>query len=128
MSQIQLTNPLPNITAPLARVEITVNGKKIEGKAFLIPPWNSYFQQFVQQSPAALDITDLNVDYSSSLFDVTPNANGTIFVTGGTTVTLVLIRGNTSITLTSQSIIPIRIGDILRIGYITIPTIKFFPD
>lgn len=125
MAQKQLTNPLPNVISPIARVEVTVNGKKAEGKAFIIPPWNSFFQQFVQQAPAALEIT-----LDASPFSITPNAQGMLSVNSGTVSSVILTRGNINITISgdARSIIPIRIGDIVTITYSVAPTVYFLPN
>lgn len=123
MAQKQLTNPLPNVLSAIARVEISVNGRKLEGSAFLIPPWNSFFQQFTQNPPAVFDI-----DLDTSPFIITPNAHGTIILTGGTISNITLTRGNVDIDLTGQRIIPIRISDTLSVTYSVAPVIQFLPN
>lgn len=94
------TLPLPNQQSPLVSVK-DKNGKEI-GKGYIIPPWNSFFQQFTQNAPAVADVTQ-------SPF--TANANGTVIIKGATTITL--SRGTTDIVLTGQEIIPISISDVL---------------
>lgn len=123
MAQKQLTIPVPNLNAPIARVEISINGRKIEGQAYLIPPWNNYFQQFTQNPPAAM-----SVELDGSPFSITPNAHGTLFIIGGTISQILLIRGTTSINLTGQKIIPIRISDTVEITYSGAPTLTFLPN
>jgi hypothetical protein len=93
-----MTLPVPNMQAPLVSVK-GPNGKEI-GKGFLVSPWNSFFQQLVQPAPAVVDVTQN---------PFTANANGTVIITGASTVTLT--RGTTVIGLTGQIIIPISIGD-----------------
>lgn len=78
----------------------------------IIPPWNSWFQQFSQAAPAVAAIT-------ANPFIA--NANGTAILTGATTVSLT--RGLTIINLTGQMIIPISIGDIL--GWTGPATVQF---
>lgn len=84
-----MTLPVPNLRSAL-----------VDKAGKLIPPWNSFFQQFVQPAPAVAAVP-------ASPF--TANANGTIILTGATTVTLT--RGNVAISLTGQRIIPISVGD-----------------
>lgn len=88
-----MTLPVPNLQAAIAE------GKG--GKVYVIPPWNSFFQQFVQQAPDVADIT------LPSPF--TANANGTVILTGAATVDLT--RGLVTINLNGERIIPVRIGD-----------------
>lgn len=88
------TLPVPNQKSPLAIVK--------NGFAYLIPPWNSWFQQFSQNAPAAVDVS------ANSPF--TANSNGTLILNGSGSI--VLTRGNTSIALAGASVvIPIAIGD-----------------
>lgn len=97
-----MTLPVPNQTAPIAKIK-GVDGKAI-GFAFLIAPWNSWFQQFSQAAPAIADVS------GASPFKA--NANGTLILNGSGSI--VLTRGSTSIGLAGASVvIPISIGDIV---------------
>jgi hypothetical protein len=94
-----MTLPVPNQKSPIAQVK-GQDGKAI-GFAFLIAPWNSWFQQFSQPAPKIVSVT-------SSPF--TANANGTLILNGSAAI--VLTRGSDSINLAGASvIIPIAIGD-----------------
>jgi hypothetical protein len=86
-----MTQPVPNLKSKL-----------VDKFGFLIPPWNSFFQQLVQPAPAVV-----SVGVSSTPF--TANANGTLIIKGATTITLT--RGTVSISLTGQIIIPIAVSD-----------------
>lgn len=123
MAQKQYTIPLPQLNSPLARVEISIGGRRYEGQAYIIPPWNNYFQQFAQNPPAATEIT-LDV----SPFLITPNALGTLFIIGGTISEILLIRGTTSIDLTGEKIIPIRLTDSVQITYAVAPAVTFLAN
>ena len=90
-----MTRPVLNLNAPIGEVRFN--------KVYLLPPWNSFFQQFVQQAPAVQNIT------SGSPFQA--NQNGTVILTSATTVSLT--RGTTTISLTGERIIPVSIGDIV---------------
>jgi len=94
-----MTRPVPNLQAPIVSVK-DKSGIEI-GKGTVIPPWNSWFQQFTQPAPAAVVVTSLN--------PFTANAVGTVIITGATTITLT--RGTSVFNLTGQIIIPISIGD-----------------
>lgn len=85
-----MTLPVPNINAPL-----------VDKLGKLLPPWNSFFQQFVQKAPAVANVT------SPSPF--TANANGTVILIGATTISLT--RGSIIIDLTGEKIIPVSVGD-----------------
>lgn len=101
-----MTTPLPNMQAPLGRV--------INGLVYLVSPWNSFFQQFVQPAPAVVIAT------TSSPF--TANANGTLIFTG-VSASIVLTRGLVNIDVTGERIIPISIGD--TVTWIGTPTVQF---
>lgn len=100
-----MTLPVPNMQAALARVK--------GGMAYLVPPWNSFFQQFVQPAPAVASVT-------TSPF--TANANGTVIFTGGAPV-ITLTRGTDNIVLTGQRIIPISVGD--TVTWVGATTVQF---
>lgn len=87
-----MTNPLPNQQSALVMIK--------GNYGFIVPPWNSFFQQFTQPAPAIANVT---------LNPFTANANGTLIIKGATTITFT--RGLTSINLTGQEIIPISISD-----------------
>lgn len=123
MAERILTQPVPNLRSPLVSVVININGKKLEGKGFLVSPWNSFFQQFVQPAPLPID-----VELVASPFTISPGANGSITLVGGTITSVTLIRGTVSMVLGSQRLIPIRIGDSIEVTYTGTPTIKFLPD
>lgn len=84
-----MTNPVPNLQSKL-----------VDKLGFLLPPWNSFFQQLVQAAPAVAQV-------SQNPFQA--NANGSIVIKGASTITFT--RGTVNIILTGQEIIPIRIGD-----------------
>lgn len=88
-----MTLPVPNMQSALASVR--------DGLAYLIPPWNSFFQQFVQPAP------DVAVVTLPSPF--TANANGKVILTGAATINLT--RGSVTVNLNGERIIPVRIGD-----------------
>lgn len=101
-----MTLPVPNMQAPVVDPK---TGK-------LLPPWNSFFQQFVQQAPDVADVT------LPSPF--TANANGNVILTGA--VTIDLTRGSVTINLNGQRIIPVRIGD--TVSWTGAATVQFLGD
>lgn len=107
------TLPVPNLTAPL----VNKLGK-------LIPPWNSWFQQFSQPAPAVVNVT-----VGASTFSYTANSNGSLIVSGGNVSDISLIRGTTTIQVATSTanpvIIPISIGDTVEITYSVLPTVQF---
>lgn len=100
-----MTNPLPNQQSALVRV--------INNLGFIIPPWNSFFQQLTQKAPAVATVT-------TSPF--TANANGTV-IFSGVAPSIILTRGMVSINITGQRIIPISIGD--TVTWTGTPAVKF---
>lgn len=101
-----MTNPLPNQQSALVRVTKDAKGNLW---GYLIPPWNSFFQQLTQKAPAVADVT---------LNPFTANANGTLIIKGATTITLT--RGLVNIIMTGQIQIPISIGD--TVSWTGVPT------
>ena len=87
-----MTNPVINLSSPLVD---TKTGN-------VIPPWNSFFQQFTQAAPAVSSITQN---------PYTANAIGKVIIIGAATITLT--RGNISVLVSGEKIIPISIGDVL---------------
>lgn len=101
------TRPVPNIQAAIAQSA----DKKI--KVYLLTPWSQWFQQFTQKAPAA---------ETSIVSPYTPNANGTLIITGGTGV--IFTRGSLSINLANgQNIIPMGIGD--TVSWASATTVQF---
>lgn len=100
-----MTLPVPNMLAPL----VNAAGK-------IIPPWNSFFQQLVQQAPAVATVA------SPSPFQA--NANGKVILTGAATIDLT--RGLDTVNLNGQRIIPVRIGDI--VSWTGAATVQFWGD
>lgn len=108
-----MTNPVPNLTSPL-----------VDKLGKLLPPWNSWFQQFSQAAPAVA-----NVIVGASPFSYTANANGSLIVSGGNVSLITLTRGTDTITIATSTantvIIPISIGDTVEVTYTVIPTMQF---
>lgn len=108
-----MTRPVPNLLAPL----VNKMGK-------LIPPWNSWFQQFTQPPSAVAAVT-----VGASPFSYTVNNIGQIIVSGGTVSAITLIRGSDSFILYTSTATPrailVSIGDTVQITYSVLPTIKF---
>ncbi len=78
----------------------------------VVPPWNSFFQQFTQQAAAA----------SVPTSPFTSNTQGNlIFSTGAPAITLT--RGTLVLTLTGQVIIPVSIGDVVT--WVGVTTVNF---
>lgn len=100
-----MTLPVPNMLAPL-----------VDKLGKIVPPWNSFFQQLVQQAPAVASVT------LPSPFQA--NANGKVILTGALTIDLT--RGLDTVNLNGQRIIPVRIGDI--VAWTGPATVQFWGD
>lgn len=88
------TRPVLNLLSPIVDI--------IGNKGYLRAPWNSFFQQFVQNAPAVQD--NLTSPF-------TANQNGTVIITGAGTG-IKLTRGSITINLANgQAIIPVSISD-----------------
>lgn len=108
-----MTLPVPNLTAPL----VNKLGK-------LIPPWNTWFQQFSQSAPQVAAIT-----VAASPFSYTANDVGNLIISGGTVSLITLTRGTVTITIATSTatprIVPISIGDMVSVTYTVLPTMQF---
>lgn len=92
-----MTRPVLNLNSPIGEIK----GNRV----YVLPPWNSFFQQFVQQAPVIQDVTLYGSPFQA-------NQNGTVIVQGAATTTLT--RGLIAISLgAGQNIIPVSIGDIV---------------
>lgn len=103
---------LPNQNSPLVN-RATGN---------IIPPWNSYLQQFTQKPPPVMAI-----DVTASPFSYTAVEPGNVAISGGTVSAIVLTRGSVSITIVGSNFVPVAIGDIVTVTYSVLPTIRFIP-
>lgn len=88
-------------------------GKVLNGLVYLIPPWNSFFQQLTQKAPAIAAVT---------VSPFTANANGTV-IFSGVAPSIALQRGIVSIDMTGQRVIPISISD--TVTWTGTPTVQF---
>ena len=101
---------VPNLLSPLVN--------KING--VLIPPWNSFFQQF-SNPPSPIQ----PVVVGASPFNYTAKVPGTLIIAGGVSST-VFTRGKDTVTVTG-GVFPMEIKDTLTIGYGAAPVINFIP-
>lgn len=117
-----MTRPVPNLQAPIVTVKDKA-GKEI-GKGVVIPPWNSWFQQFTQPPSEVASVV-----VGASPFSYTVNNVGQVIVSGGTVSAITLIRGLDSFILYTSTATPrsvlVSIGDTVMITYSVLPTIKF---
>jgi hypothetical protein len=94
-----VTQPVPNTQSAI--VTVTDSTGNTIGTGKLIPPWNSFFQQFTQAAPAAVVATS----------PYTPNARGTLILNAAVSATLT--RGSASFVFTTVRVFPVSIGDTL---------------
>lgn len=112
-----MTQPVLNLNSPIGEVKKDARGRLV---TYLIAPWNSFFQQFVQPAPAVATI-----ELTGSPFKFTPNVNGNLIVSGGVVSNISLMRGIDTIDLTGEKIIPTAINDSVSITYSSAPSVKF---
>lgn len=107
-----MTQPVLNQNSPLVDIK---TGK-------VIPPWNSFFQQFTQKATAVQNIT-----LTGSPFSYTPNNRGNVVISGGTVSAISLIRGLVVIPLSTVRplMVYLGIGDTIQITYSVLPTLQF---
>lgn len=111
-----MTQPVPS-----------TNAQVLNTKGGFTTVWLRFFQQFVTAPPAVADVS-----VGASPFSITANDNGTMVVSGGTVSLIQLIRGSTTITIATSTaiprLVPISIGDTLKVTYTVLPTIQFVPS
>lgn len=88
-----------------------------------VNPWFTYFRQF-SIAPSPIKTVDVGV----SPFAYTVKEPGSVFVTGGTVSLVQFTRGQVTLTLTTNTLIPVCIGDIITVTHSVLPTIKFLPN
>lgn len=103
---------LPNQNSPFVRLP----------SGIIIPPWNSYLQQFTQAPPPFVALT-----VGTSPFSYTAKEPGYVAIPSGTISAIILSRGTGTIDLTGEKIIPVSINDIVTVTYSVLPVIKFIP-
>lgn len=104
--------PLPNQLA-----------KFVDKMGRLIPPWNSYLQQFTQQPPSFADIV-----LGPSPFSYVAAEPGNVHLNGGTVSSAILSRGLDTLNFTGARSIPVAIRDVVTVTYSVLPTMKFIPS
>lgn len=107
-----MTQPVLNMTAPL-----------VNERGQIIPPWNSFFQQFTQAPTGVMSLI-----VTASPFSYQAREPGYINVSGGTVSVLTLVRGLVVINVLNVKLIPVSIKDTVIVTYSVIPTIKFIPQ
>ena len=108
-----MTRPVPNLQASL-----------VDKLGKLLPPWNTWFQQFSQAPNKVAGIA-----VGASPFFYTANIIGQVLISGGTVSAITLIRGLTNIILFTDTSAPrlvlVSIGDTVKITYSVAPSIAF---
>lgn len=116
-----MTLTVPNLNAAI----VVVKGPKGELlKGSIIPPWNSFFQQFTQKPIAAQIVT-----VGASPFLYMPNNIGHLVIQNGTVSQITVIRGTDTILFASDTSIPrwvpVSLGDTISITYSVLPDVTF---
>lgn len=87
-------------------------------------PWNSFFQQFSQKAPAAI-----NVFVDGSPFSYQTAVPGSMFITGGTVTGIDLTRGFVTIGIDpATQIVPMAVGDTVVVTHSALPTLQFLAN
>lgn len=104
---------LPNLLAKL-----------VDDRGLIQRPWNSFFQQFVQQPPPFITLEPI-----ADPFVYDSREPGTIAIVGGTITNVDLTRGAETLSLGAVRLIPVAIRDIITLTYSVVPTaIRFIPS
>ena len=104
--------PIPNLYAPF-----------VDKLGKLLAPWNFYLQQFTQAPPQFLAIAP-----DGSPFEYQAVEPGHVAVNGGTVSQIQVTRGGNFTVQVSANIVPVAIGDVVRVTYSVAPTLIFMPS
>lgn len=88
----------------------------------ILPPWNSFFQQF-SNPPAPI----MSPTVTASPFSYLVKQPGMVVLSGGTVSLVQLIRGKITISMGTTTAFPVEIQDTVKITYSVLPTLKFVP-
>jgi hypothetical protein len=99
-----------------------LDARLVDGYGLALPPWTTFFQQFVQAPSAGIALV-----VGGSPFSYTVKEPGLIAVVGGIVSAVHFIRGTINIDVTGQKLIPVYIKDIIKVTYTGLPVINFLP-
>lgn len=100
-----------------------LDARLVDKFGLALPPWTTFFQQFVQAPAAGITLV-----VGSSPFSYSAKEPGFIAVVGGTVSAVHFIRGTINIDVTGQKLVPVQIKDIIKVTYSGLPTINFLPN
>ena len=100
-----------------------LDARLVDDSGLALPPWTTFFQQFVQAPSAVVSLI-----VGSSPFAYSAKEPGQIAVIGGTVSAIALIRGTVNINVTVVKLIPVAIKDIVKVTYSGLPVIQFLPN
>lgn len=87
----------------------------------IIPPWNSFFQQFTNPPADIIPIIP-----NPSPFSYLVKQPGMIVISGGTVTGISFTRGLTTIGINAFAF-PVEIKDIVTVAYSILPTMNLVP-
>ena|ERR1700733_2346181 len=100
-----------------------LDARLVDNSGLALPPWTTFFQQFVQAPSAAVSLI-----VGTSPFNYSAKEPGQAAVIGGVVSAIALIRGTINIDVTGVKLIPMAIKDILKVTYSVLPVIQFLPN
>ena len=107
----------------MALIVPRLDARLVDNSGLALPPWTTFFQQFVQAPSSAVSLV-----VGSSPFSYSAKEPGQIAVIGGTVSAIALIRGSVNINVTGEKLILVMIKDIVQITYSVKPVIQFLPN
>ena len=107
----------------MALIVPRLDARLVDNFGLALPPWTTFFQQFVQAPSAAVSLI-----VGSSPFSYSAKEPGQIAVVGGTVSAIALIRGTINIDVTGEKLILVMIKDIVKVTYSVLPVIQFLPN
>jgi hypothetical protein len=100
---------------------VNLKSALVNAKGFILQPWITFFQQFVQAPQASMGVT-----IGSSPFSYVAVEPGLLVASGGTVSGITLTRGSTTVTISGNSV-SLEIKDVAEVTYSVAPTLEFFP-
>ena len=99
-----------------------LDARLVDKFGLALPPWTTFFQQFVQAPAAGIALI-----VGTSPFSYIVREPGLIAVVGGTVSAVHFIRGTIDIDVTGQKLVPVYIKDIIKVTYTGLPVMNFLP-
>lgn len=99
------------------------NNPLVDQRGLVTQVWQLFFNAL---TPSVDAITALVVSASPASFTATQPGN--VAVSGGTLTAVTLTRGSVVLNLGTSRVVPVSVGDVVKVTYTAAPTMNFVPN